>query len=79
MTYPYFVFSFVRNVPELVRGPRKLRRIMSSQCAGIPWGFPSDLTSHPSSNSNSVRRRDLSFGCLLPFAFSGAKLSSDLL
>lgn len=35
--------------------------------------------SHPSSNSSSVRERDLSFGCLLPFAFSGAKLSSDLL
>lgn len=54
--------------------------IMSSQRAGIPpWGFPSDLTSHPSSNSNSVKKRDMSFGCLLPFAFSGAKLSSDLL
>lgn len=42
-------------------------------------GFPSDLASQPSSNSNSVKRRDLSFGCLLPFAFSGVRLSSDLL
>lgn len=42
-------------------------------------GVPSDLASQPSSNSNSVKRRDLSFGCLLPFASSGVKLSPDLL
>lgn len=65
--------------PEPLWGGCILPRIMSSQCSGIPWGFPSDLTSHPSSNSNSEKRRDLSFGCLLPFAFSGVRLSSDLL
>ena len=75
-----FAWNVLCPALELSWAECKSRGITSSQCAGIPWGFPSDLTSHPGSNSNSVKREgDLSFGCLLPFAISGAKLSSDLL
>lgn len=79
MTCSSFWFSCAVPAPGLVWEPCKLSCTMGSQCAGIPWGFPSDLTPQPSCNSGSAKRRDLSFGCLFPFAFSGVKLSPDLL
>lgn len=51
--------------------------IRSSRRAGIPWrggGFPL-ISQH---NPAVMKRRDLSFGCLLPSASSGVKLSPDL-
>lgn len=53
-----------------------LPRIMSSQCSGIPWGFPSDLTSHPSSNSNS--REEKGFVIWLPASFCFLRSEAEL-
>lgn len=53
-----------------------LPRIMSSQCSGIPWGFPSDLTSHPSSNSNS--REEKGFVIWLPASLCFLRSEAEL-
>lgn len=62
ITCAYFTrLTSVLPEPELVLQTINLRWISAVDVQVSPQGFPSDLTSHPSSNSKSVKRRDLSF------------------